>query len=121
VVVGDEVRSGEPIGSLAAAPLHCGWSTCLHWGLRDGDRYLDPLTMVDRGPPRLLPLGPVWGGPTGSWLTAREPSSGVTPASGATTRTSPDGQVRVPVAAVGLLGGLAAGAAAVGSRLRRRN
>jgi murein DD-endopeptidase MepM/ murein hydrolase activator NlpD len=55
--VGTIVSSGQRIGVVAAALGHCRPRTCLHWGLRRGTSYLDPLTLVGRGPPVLLPLG----------------------------------------------------------------
>ncbi|WP_107473916.1 M23 family metallopeptidase, partial [Streptomyces griseiscabiei] len=51
---GDEVTAGTVLGTLEAAPSHCP-TACLHWGLRRGDTYLDPLTLL---PPRLLHRGP---------------------------------------------------------------
>jgi murein DD-endopeptidase MepM/ murein hydrolase activator NlpD len=56
VPVGTAVRRGDRIGVVAATPGHCAPGTCLHWGLRRGSRYVDPLTLVGRGPPVLLPL-----------------------------------------------------------------
>ncbi|MEE1761526.1 M23 family metallopeptidase [Streptomyces sp. SP18BB07] len=57
---GDEVTAGTPMGTLEAAPSHCP-TACLHWGLRRGDTYLDPLALLPpwllrRGPSRLLPV-----------------------------------------------------------------
>ncbi|MFP3992915.1 M23 family peptidase, partial [Streptomyces sp. E11-3] len=53
---GDEVAAGEVVGVLSRGPGHCVPS-CLHWGLRRADRYLDPLTLLPpRGPSRLLPV-----------------------------------------------------------------
>jgi len=57
---GDEVVAGQPVGVLEAGPFHCAGG-CLHWGLRRGDAYLDPLTLLPpallrRGPSRLLPV-----------------------------------------------------------------
>ena len=46
---GDPVARGDPLGTVAAAPGHCLPATCLHWGLRRGDVYLDPLTLVGAG------------------------------------------------------------------------
>ncbi len=40
----------------SARRSHCFPRACLHWGLRRGDTYLDPLTLVGAGPIRLLPL-----------------------------------------------------------------
>jgi murein DD-endopeptidase MepM/ murein hydrolase activator NlpD len=56
VPVGMAVRRGDRIGVVAATRGHCAPRTCLHWGLRRGGRYVDPLTLVGRGPPVLLPL-----------------------------------------------------------------
>ncbi|MDE0573408.1 M23 family metallopeptidase [Demequina sp. B12] len=53
--VGTRVARGDAIGTVADAPSHCRPDTCVHWGLRDGDRYLDPLDYLDGfGPIRLL-------------------------------------------------------------------
>jgi murein DD-endopeptidase MepM/ murein hydrolase activator NlpD len=62
VATGTPVRAGHQVGTLAAAPLHCGPLACLHWGVRaEADRYLDPLAVLAAGgraaPPVLLPLG----------------------------------------------------------------
>jgi murein DD-endopeptidase MepM/ murein hydrolase activator NlpD len=57
VSVGDNVTAGEGIGRLQLGGSHCFPAACLHWGWRDGDTYLDPLTLVGAGPVRLLPLG----------------------------------------------------------------
>ena len=56
VGVGDLVASGQRIGSLELFGSHCWPRSCLHWGLVEGDTYLDPLTLVGAGPVRLLPL-----------------------------------------------------------------
>lgn len=57
---GDEVTAGTVLGTLEASPSHCP-TPCLHWGLRRGETYLDPLSLLPpwllrRGPSRLLPL-----------------------------------------------------------------
>lgn len=63
VAAGDPVREGQVLGTLSAAPGHCLPATCLHWGLRVGETYLDPLALVGAVTVRLLP---VWGvDPTG--------------------------------------------------------
>lgn len=54
VSVGDRVAAGEPIGLLERGHSPC--RACLHWGLRRGDSYLDPLSLLRRGPSVLLPL-----------------------------------------------------------------
>ena len=54
VQVGDQVGTGQRIGRLASGH-GCAGGTCLHWGLKRGDAYLDPLSLLDAGPVRLLP------------------------------------------------------------------
>jgi murein DD-endopeptidase MepM/ murein hydrolase activator NlpD len=58
VRVGEHVGAGEVLGRLEWFGTHCLPTACLHWGLLEGDRYLDPLTLVGAGPRpvRLLPL-----------------------------------------------------------------
>jgi murein DD-endopeptidase MepM/ murein hydrolase activator NlpD len=56
--VGTRVAAGQVIGRLAWFGSHCLPRACLHWGLKEGDRYLDPLTLVGGPKPvRLLPQG----------------------------------------------------------------
>ncbi|MZD08524.1 peptidoglycan DD-metalloendopeptidase family protein [Streptomyces sp. SID5785] len=64
---GAEVTAGAPLGTLELPTGHCPpvSPSCLHWGLRRGTTYLNPLTLLSpaartHGPPRLLPL---WLGP----------------------------------------------------------
>jgi murein DD-endopeptidase MepM/ murein hydrolase activator NlpD len=57
VGAGTPVEAGDVLGTLAPWSSHCTPRACLHWGLRRGEIYLDPLALVDRGPPVLLPLG----------------------------------------------------------------
>jgi murein DD-endopeptidase MepM/ murein hydrolase activator NlpD len=57
---GATVRAGQPVGVLEEGPFHCA-EGCLHWGLRRGEAYLDPLSLLPpallrRGPSRLLPV-----------------------------------------------------------------
>jgi murein DD-endopeptidase MepM/ murein hydrolase activator NlpD len=57
---GDEVAAGEVVGTVEPAGSHCT-TTCVHWGLRRGETYLDPLSLLPpwllrRGPSRLLPV-----------------------------------------------------------------
>ncbi len=47
---GDHVARGARIGRLEWSGSHCLPATCLHWGLRRGETYLDPLTLVGGGP-----------------------------------------------------------------------
>ncbi|RFU20014.1 M23 family peptidase [Geodermatophilus marinus] len=55
VGAGRAVLRGEPLGTLAAGHDGCPVEACLHWGLRRGETYLDPLTLLSRAV-RLLPL-----------------------------------------------------------------
>jgi murein DD-endopeptidase MepM/ murein hydrolase activator NlpD len=66
---GDIVKPGDPIGSLAAwgggrnNPDHCaglegpgvGEVACVHWGVRRGEVYIDPLSLLGLEPIVLLP------------------------------------------------------------------
>jgi len=55
-VVGDIVSRGQPIGSVAEAPLHCALHQCVHWGVRLDGTYVNPLDYLEGfGPIRLLP------------------------------------------------------------------
>ena len=56
VAVGDELDAGDPVGMLApGAAGHCaGAPACLHWGLRRGEDYLDPMLLLRHGRPVLL-------------------------------------------------------------------
>ncbi|MFI9252743.1 murein hydrolase activator EnvC family protein [Streptomyces sp. NPDC053069] len=58
---GDEVGPGDVVGTVERTGSHCGTATCVHWGLRRGGTYLNPLSLLPpwllhRGPPRLLPV-----------------------------------------------------------------
>ncbi|MGJ3192414.1 M23 family metallopeptidase [Paenarthrobacter sp. FR1] len=53
---GDTVRKGQMVGMME--PGHCWSGICLHWGVRRGDEYVNPLSFVaDMRPSILLPLG----------------------------------------------------------------
>jgi len=54
--VGRRVAAGDAIGVLVAGHPGCPRIACLHWGLLRGNVYLDPLSLLDAGPVRLLPL-----------------------------------------------------------------
>jgi murein DD-endopeptidase MepM/ murein hydrolase activator NlpD len=55
VTAGDAVGAGDPIGVLDPGHAGCPVEACLHWGLRRGELYLDPLTLLGLGQVRLLP------------------------------------------------------------------
>ncbi|WP_329334216.1 M23 family metallopeptidase [Streptomyces sp. NBC_00663] len=57
---GEEVTPGEVVGTVEPTGSHCT-TACVHWGLRRGATYLDPLSLLPpwllrRGPSRLLPV-----------------------------------------------------------------
>jgi hypothetical protein len=56
VVPGDRVFAGDLLGVLAGGHRGCPEAACLHWGLRRGEVYLDPLSLLGLGRVRLLPL-----------------------------------------------------------------
>jgi murein DD-endopeptidase MepM/ murein hydrolase activator NlpD len=55
VGAGQAVARGSPIGSLLAGHPGCPVAACLHWGLRRGGTYLDPLLLLGLPRVRLLP------------------------------------------------------------------
>ncbi len=55
LVAGSTVAAGQVIGT--AIPGHCPLAQCLHWGVREGEDYVNPLQFVlDLRPSILLPL-----------------------------------------------------------------
>ena len=54
VAVGDEVEAGSTVAVLSDESGHC--DGCLHWGVRRGSDYLDPLGLLGREPVVLLPV-----------------------------------------------------------------
>jgi murein DD-endopeptidase MepM/ murein hydrolase activator NlpD len=62
VRAGAAVDRGAVLGRLAAGHPGCSAPACLHWGLRRGPAYLDPLSLLRPRAVRLLPLT----GPLGS-------------------------------------------------------
>ena len=58
VTVGTHVRTGDEIGNLQPGESHCvaqATVICLHWGLIQGQTYLNPLLLVKKQV-RLLPI-----------------------------------------------------------------
>ncbi len=57
VAAGRRVFRGDVLGVLEAGHPGCP-TACLHWGLRRGRDYLDPLGVVHTAPLRLKPVRP---------------------------------------------------------------
>lgn len=57
VGAGQAVARGTVLGTLVAGHAGCPVAACLHWGLRRGETYLDPLGLLRPPEVRLLPLG----------------------------------------------------------------
>ena len=55
VGAGQAVARGSPIGTLTAGHPGCATESCLHWGLRRGETYLDRLALLRPPRVRLLP------------------------------------------------------------------
>ncbi|MGW2467499.1 peptidoglycan DD-metalloendopeptidase family protein [Streptomyces bauhiniae] len=60
VKTGAEVGAGEVVGTVEDTGSHCP-KACVHWGLLDGETYLNPLDLLPpwllgHGPSRLLPV-----------------------------------------------------------------
>ncbi|MBN1093536.1 M23 family metallopeptidase [Blastococcus sp. TML/M2B] len=56
VAAGQRVARGSPVGALVPGHAGCPVEACLHWGLRRGEVYLDPLSLLAPPRVRLLPL-----------------------------------------------------------------
>lgn len=57
VTVGQRVAAGETVGVVADIAGHCAPLTCIHWGIKLGGEYQDPLDwLVGFGPVVLLPI-----------------------------------------------------------------
>ncbi|MBJ8343287.1 M23 family metallopeptidase [Antrihabitans sp. YC2-6] len=56
VAAGARVAVGTALGTLQAGHPECAATACLHWGLRRGREYLDPLGLIHAVPIRLKPV-----------------------------------------------------------------
>jgi murein DD-endopeptidase MepM/ murein hydrolase activator NlpD len=56
VPAGAQVVAGQPVGSLLPGHPGCPQAACLHWGLRRGADYLDPLLLLRLARMRLYPV-----------------------------------------------------------------
>jgi murein DD-endopeptidase MepM/ murein hydrolase activator NlpD len=52
---GTPVGAGDPVGTVQRSG-HCAWEPCVHWGVRRGRTYLDPLELLGVDPVVLLPV-----------------------------------------------------------------
>lgn len=115
---GEPVALGSVLGLLEPGPSHCPPATCLHWGLRRGAVYLDPLALLGVVRVRLLPVwaldGHQWpagrSGPTVRRVAPAQP--GADPAVRADAGTAPSpgvgsatGTVVLGTGAAALIGG----------------
>jgi murein DD-endopeptidase MepM/ murein hydrolase activator NlpD len=57
VGAGTSVDRGSVLGALVPGHTGCPVAACLHWGLRRGETYLDPLELLRPPRIRLLPPG----------------------------------------------------------------
>ncbi|WP_250446817.1 M23 family metallopeptidase [Actinotalea sp. C106] len=53
VEVDQVVAAGEVIATVAPDPVHCA-SSCVHWGVRRGEEYVDPLSLLPGAGPVVL-------------------------------------------------------------------
>jgi murein DD-endopeptidase MepM/ murein hydrolase activator NlpD len=102
VARGRRVVRGQVLGLLAGSGGHCAPATCLHWGLRRGATYLDPLGLLGPSAARVRLL-PVWAAGPASART-RGYASARTARALPTTRTGRDARVVAGMTAVAALG-----------------
>ena len=123
VARGDQVSAGAVLGRLELVASHCPPAACLHWGLRRGAAYLDPMALVGARRVRLLP---VWsasasgGDPSPPLPQAPLPVSAPLTAVRATSTAPADRQPPPLAPGPALLAGLAGGLATAAGSLRRR-
>jgi len=98
VEIGDVVPLGGLLGTLETGHDGCPRAACLHWGLRRGELYLDPVRLVVAGPVRLLPPGPGGDAPIPPGATA----TGVTPTGATATGVTPPGATATGVTPPGV-------------------
>jgi murein DD-endopeptidase MepM/ murein hydrolase activator NlpD len=47
VRVGDHLRAGQLLGTVAGTHEGCATNACLHWGARRGQVYFDPMSLLE--------------------------------------------------------------------------
>lgn len=68
LIAGATVVKGQELGTILSG--HCSAQPCIHWGVRRGEEYVNPLAFVmDLRPSILLPLD---GGPRAGYQTIAE-------------------------------------------------
>ncbi len=92
VARGEPVAPGTVLGLLEAGPSHCPPATCLHWGLRRGVVYLDPLARLGQVRVRLLPVWALDGQP----LSAGRPGRAVSGSGSGSGSASPVADLAAP-------------------------
>lgn len=80
---GQEVSAGDVVGTLQTVAGHCFPATCLHFGVRREQTYLDPLAWLGTQQVRLLPTG--------------GDASGASPAAPTSSSPAPRGAQQVPL------------------------
>ena len=89
VLSGQPVAPGQPLGMLAAGHAGCPVAACLHWGLRRGETYLDPLVLMRPPRLRLKPLSARWSTPPHAAVRAGRRPTGHSPRAGCTPDQTP--------------------------------
>ncbi len=56
VKTGQAVKRNQIIGYVSNTGSHCKPHTCLHWGLIEQKKYLNPLQLLNNAKARLLPI-----------------------------------------------------------------
>lgn len=116
VTRGQQVAAGQIIATLESVQSHCSPQTCLHLGVRRGETYLDPLTLLG---PRAIRLKPLAGNPSRSRASGEKivgpgaPAPSVAP-------TSPGAGAPTSSGIVSTIGAGAVAALTTAVALRRR-
>jgi murein DD-endopeptidase MepM/ murein hydrolase activator NlpD len=89
VLSGQPVAPGQPLGMLAAGHAGCPVAACLHWGLRRGETYLDPLVLMRPPRLRLKPMSARRSTPPHAAVRAGRRPTGHSPRAGCTPDQTP--------------------------------
>ncbi|MFH8570734.1 M23 family metallopeptidase [Streptomyces sp. NPDC017993] len=107
---GTRVRAGQAVAVLQRGPFHCR-GPCLHWGLRRGKDYLNPLSllppsMLHGGHSRLLPIFGVPHPPSRADPTRSEEAAHTAETAGTPTKAALLAAVALTAAALWAIGRL---------------